>query len=67
MGTGSMTCDSTASRWKRLKASGFEAWEVFATKKTKTFYFPNIAFNMVCGGEHVPGTKQDIQEMSFSP
>ena len=42
-----------------------EAWEVFATKKTKTFYFPNIAFNMVCGGEHVPGTKQDIQEMFF--
>jgi enolase len=48
-----------------LKASGYEAWEVFATKKTKTFYFPNIAFNMVCGGEHVPGTKQDIQEMFF--
>jgi len=48
-----------------LKASGFEAWEVYATKDTKTFYFPNIAFNMVCGGEHVPGTKQDIQEMFF--
>jgi len=48
-----------------LKASGYEAWEVFTTKKTKTFYFPNIAFNMVCGGEHVPGTKQDIQEMFF--
>jgi enolase len=48
-----------------LKASGFEAWEVFLTKDTKTFYFPNIAFNMVCGGEHVPGTKQDIQEMFF--
>ncbi|MFI5317408.1 MAG: hypothetical protein ACHQ6T_17040 [Myxococcota bacterium] len=48
-----------------LKASGFEAWELFATKHTKTFYFPNIAFNMVCGGEHVPGTKQDIQEMFF--
>ena len=32
---------------------------------TKTFYMPNIAFNMVCGGEHVPGTKQDIQEMFF--
>ena len=31
----------------------------------KTFYMPNIAFNMVCGGEHVPGTKQDIQEMFF--
>jgi enolase len=26
---------------------------------------PNIAFNMVCGGEHVPGTRQDIQEMFF--
>jgi enolase len=48
-----------------LKASGYEAWQVFATKKTKVFYFPNIAFNMVCGGEHVPGTKQDIQEMFF--
>jgi enolase len=48
-----------------LKASGYEAWEVFAQKNAKTFYFPNIAFNMVCGGEHVPGTKQDIQEMFF--
>jgi enolase len=48
-----------------LKASGYEAWEIFTTKETKTFYFPNIAFNMVCGGEHVPGTKQDIQEMFF--
>lgn len=48
-----------------LKAAGFEAWEVFLSKDTKTFYFPNIAFNMVCGGEHVPGTKQDIQEMFF--
>jgi enolase len=48
-----------------LEASGYAAWEVFATKKTKTFTFPNIAFNMVCGGEHVPGTKQDIQEMFF--
>jgi enolase len=56
---------STAFFQCLLKASGFEAWEVFATKKTKTFYFPNIAFNMVCGGEHVPGTKQDIQEMFF--
>jgi enolase len=56
---------STAFFQTLLKASGFEAWEVFATKKTKTFYFPNIAFNMVCGGEHVPGTKQDIQEMFF--
>ncbi|HEX4354790.1 MAG TPA: hypothetical protein VHZ95_17790, partial [Polyangiales bacterium] len=48
-----------------LKASGYEAWEIFAEKGQKTFYFPNIAFNMVCGGEHVPGTKQDIQEMFF--
>lgn len=48
-----------------LKASGYEAWEILATKATKKFYFPNIAFNMVCGGEHVPGTKQDIQEMFF--
>jgi len=56
---------STAFFQTLLKASGFEAWEVFATKKTDTFYFPNIAFNMVCGGEHVPGTKQDIQEMFF--
>lgn len=56
---------STALFQTLLKASGYEAWEVFATKQTKTFYFPNIAFNMVCGGEHVPGTKQDIQEMFF--
>ena len=49
-----------------LKASGYEAWEVFKPKGgLKTFYMPNIAFNMVCGGEHVPGTKQDIQEMFF--
>jgi enolase len=56
---------STAFFQTLLKASGYEAWEIFATKETKTFYFPNIAFNMVCGGEHVPGTKQDIQEMFF--
>jgi enolase len=56
---------STAFFQTLLKASGFEAWEIFADKSTKTFYFPNIAFNMVCGGEHVPGTKQDIQEMFF--
>lgn len=48
-----------------LKASGYEAWELLAPKGMKNFYFPNIAFNMVCGGEHVPGTKQDIQEMFF--
>jgi enolase len=47
-----------------LKASGYRVWEL---KKPglKLFYFPNIAFNMVCGGEHVPGTKQDVQEMLF--
>ncbi len=48
-----------------LKASGFKAWQVLAVKGMKTFTMPNIAFNMVCGGEHVPGTKQDIQEMFF--
>jgi enolase len=49
-----------------LKASGYKAWEVLIPKGgLKTFFFPNIAFNMVCGGEHVPGTKQDIQEMFF--
>jgi enolase len=48
-----------------LKASGFKAWQMLAPKGLKTFYMPNIAFNMVCGGEHVPGTKQDIQEMFF--
>jgi enolase len=48
-----------------LKASGFKAWQVLAPKSMKTFCMPNIAFNMVCGGEHVPGTKQDIQEMFF--
>lgn len=48
-----------------LKASGYEAWELLMDKDCKKFYFPNIGFNMVCGGEHVPGTKQDIQEMFF--
>ncbi len=49
-----------------LKASGYEAWQLYQPKRgLKTFYMPNIAFNMVCGGEHVPGTKQDIQEMFF--
>lgn len=49
-----------------LKASGYEAWQVLKPKGgLKTFYMPNIGFNMVCGGEHVPGTKQDIQEMFF--
>jgi enolase len=48
-----------------LKASGIKPWELLAPKGLKTFYMPNIAFNMVCGGEHVPGTKQDIQEMFF--
>jgi enolase len=48
-----------------LKASGYKAWQVLAPKGLKNFTMPNIAFNMVCGGEHVPGTKQDIQEMFF--
>ncbi len=49
-----------------LKASGYKPWEILTNgKKPETFYFPNIAFNMVCGGEHVPGTKQDVQEMFF--
>jgi enolase len=49
-----------------LKASGYKVWELLAPEDgIKKFYFPNIAFNMVCGGEHVPGTKQDIQEMFF--
>ncbi len=49
-----------------LKASGYKAWELLRPKGgLKTFYMPNIGFNMVCGGEHVPGTKQDIQEMFF--
>lgn len=49
-----------------LKASGCKAWEMLSPAGgLETFYFPNIAFNMVCGGEHVPGTKQDIQEMFF--
>jgi enolase len=47
-----------------LNASGYKAWELLKPD-LKLFYFPNIAFNMVCGGEHVPGTKQDIQEMFF--
>jgi enolase len=49
-----------------LKASGYKAWQLLRPKGgLKTFYMPNIGFNMVCGGEHVPGTKQDIQEMFF--
>jgi enolase len=52
-----------------LKASGYKAWQVLNPKGTrgtiKKFTMPNIAFNMVCGGEHVPGTKQDVQEMFF--
>jgi enolase len=49
-----------------LNASGIKPWEVLTNgKKPSVFYMPNIAFNMVCGGEHVPGTKQDIQEMFF--
>ncbi|MEN8188963.1 MAG: hypothetical protein ABFS19_03895 [Thermodesulfobacteriota bacterium] len=48
-----------------MKAAGYEAWQMKAPKQMKKFYFPNIGFNMVCGGEHVPGTRQDIQEMFF--
>ncbi|MFC1535290.1 hypothetical protein ACFL7M_18225 [Thermodesulfobacteriota bacterium] len=48
-----------------LSASGYKPWQLLAPRGMKTFYMPNIAFNMVCGGEHVPGTKQDIQEMFF--
>ena len=48
-----------------LKASGYKPWQLLAPRSLKVFYMPNIAFNMVCGGEHVPGTKQDIQEMFF--
>jgi enolase len=49
-----------------LKASGYKAWEIYQPEGgLKNFYMPNIGFNMVCGGEHVPGTKQDIQEMFF--
>jgi enolase len=50
-----------------LEASGYRAWEIGLPADAKAFNFPNIAFNMVCGGEHVPGTKQDIQEMFFFP
>ncbi|MBW2609059.1 MAG: hypothetical protein JRC68_01800 [Deltaproteobacteria bacterium] len=48
-----------------LKASGYKPWQILAPRGLKNFYMPNIGFNMVCGGEHVPGTKQDIQEMFF--
>ncbi len=49
-----------------LKVSGYEPWQLMRPKGgLKTFFMPNIAFNMVCGGEHVPGTKQDVQEMFF--
>lgn len=48
-----------------LEASGYKPWQLLAPRGLKVFYMPNIAFNMVCGGEHVPGTKQDIQEMFF--
>lgn len=48
-----------------LKASGYKPWKLLAPRGMNTFYMPNVGFNMVCGGEHVPGTKQDIQEMFF--
>jgi len=65
-GGNSCLASSTVFFQTLLKASGFKPWEVLTNgKKPETFYFPNIAFNMVCGGEHVPGTKQDVQEMFF--
>ncbi len=48
-----------------LNASGYKIWQLLAPRGIKEFFMPNVAFNMVCGGEHVPGTKQDIQEMFF--
>lgn len=48
-----------------LMASGYKPWTLLAPRGPKIFNMPNIGFNMVCGGEHVPGTKQDIQEMFF--
>jgi enolase len=48
-----------------LRASGAEPWELLDAPAGSAFTFPNIAFNMVCGGEHVPGTRQDVQEMFF--
>ena len=48
-----------------LNASGIRPWNLLVPRGLKSFTMPNIAFNMVCGGEHVPGTKQDIQEMFF--
>jgi len=48
-----------------LNSSGYKPWQLLRPRGPKTFYMPNIGFNMVCGGEHVPGTKQDIQEMFF--
>ena len=48
-----------------LHASGIKPWKLLVSRGPRMFYMPNIAFNMVCGGEHVPGTKQDIQEMFF--
>ncbi len=56
---------STAFFQLLLEASPYKAWQLKAPSNMKEFYFPNIAFNMVCGGSHVPGTKQDIQEMFF--
>jgi enolase len=50
-----------------LHASEYKPWERLVPHGLKTFAMPNIAFNMVCGGEHVPGTKQDIQKMFFMP
>ncbi len=64
-GGNSCLASSTVFFQTLLKASGFKPWQLLAPRGMKTFYMPNVAFNMVCGGEHVPGTKQDIQEMFF--
>ncbi|NLA75317.1 MAG: hypothetical protein GX846_07600 [Deltaproteobacteria bacterium] len=64
-GSNACLASSTVFFQTLLKASGYEAWQLLAPRGMKKFYMPNIAFNMVCGGEHVPGTRQDIQEMFF--
>ena len=64
-GGNSCLASSTAFFQTLLNASGYRPWQLLAPRGLKTFCMPNIAFNMVCGGEHVPGTKQDIQEMFF--
>lgn len=57
---------STALFQLLLRSSATQPWELFEDAAQATaFTFPNIAFNMVCGGEHVPGTRQDVQELFF--